>query len=48
LVWSGLVQVQSHNIQLAEPAKDAAIIEPVDYAVFQNHVCKGLYGGLDN
>lgn len=32
---------------MAEAAKDAGVIEPIDYAVFQNHGYKGLYGGLD-
>ncbi len=36
-----------HNIQLASAAKDAGVIEPMDYAIFQNHGYKGLYGGLD-
>lgn len=36
-----------HNKQLAAAAKNAGVIEPVDYAIFQNHGYKGLYGGLD-
>jgi len=36
-----------HNQQLADAAKKAGVIEPIDYAVFQNHGYKGLYGGLD-
>lgn len=36
-----------HNIQLADAAKDAGVIEPKDYAIFQNHGYRGLYGGLD-
>jgi DNA-damage-inducible protein D len=36
-----------HNIQLADAAKDAGVTEPIDYAIFQNHGYKGLYGGLD-
>jgi len=36
-----------HNIQLASAAKDAGVIEPIDYAIFQNHGYKGLYGGLE-
>lgn len=27
-------------------AKDAGVIEPIDYAIFQNHGYMGLYGGL--
>ncbi len=40
-------EMTKHNIQLADAAKDAGVIEPVDYAIFQNHGYKGLYGGLD-
>lgn len=40
-------EMKKHNIQLADAAKDAGVIEPVDYAIFQNHGYKGLYGGLD-
>lgn len=35
-----------HNIQLADAAKNAGVIDPVDYAIFQNHGYMGLYGGL--
>lgn len=40
-------ELAKHNLQLAEAAKDAGVIEPVDYAIFQNHGYMGLYGGLD-
>ena len=30
-------ELKTHNLQLAEAAKDAGVIEPIDYAVFQNH-----------
>ena len=40
-------ELKSHNIQLAEAAKEAGVIEPIDYAIFQNHGYMGLYGGLD-
>jgi DNA-damage-inducible protein D len=40
-------EMYEHNKKLAAAAKDAGVIEPVDYAVFQNHGYKGLYGGLD-
>jgi len=40
-------ELKSHNTQLAEAAKDAGVIKPVDYAIFQNHGYMGLYGGLD-
>jgi len=29
--------MKKHNLQLAEAAKDAGVIEPKDYAIFQNH-----------
>ena len=41
-------ELKSHNIQLAEAAKEAGVIEPIDYAIFQNHGYMGLYGGLDS
>ncbi|MDP3435620.1 MAG: DNA damage-inducible protein D [Bacteroidales bacterium] len=40
-------EVAKHNTQLAAAAKDAGVIESVDYAIFQNHGYMGLYGGLD-
>jgi DNA-damage-inducible protein D len=40
------VEIKQHNIQLADAAKGAGVIEPVDYAIFQNHGYMGLYGGL--
>lgn len=40
-------EMAKHNTQLAAAAKDAGVIEPVDYAIFQNHGYMGLYGGLD-
>jgi len=39
--------MKKHNLQLAEAAKDAGVIEPKDYAIFQNHGYMGLCGGLD-
>jgi len=36
-----------HNKHLANAAKGAGVIDPIDYAIFQNHGYKGLYGGLD-
>jgi len=35
-----------HNKQLADAAKDAGVIQPWEYAVFQNHGYMGLYNGL--
>jgi len=40
-------ELRRHNSQLAEAVKDAGVIDPVDYAVFQNFGYQGLYGGLD-
>lgn len=40
-------EMAKHNIKLAATAKKAGVIEPLDYAIFQNHGYKGLYGGLD-
>jgi len=38
--------IRRHNTQLADAAKDAGVIAPMDYAIFQNHGYMGLYGGL--
>ena len=35
-----------HNVKLAGVAKDAGVVAPKDYAIFQNHGYMGLYGGL--
>lgn len=40
-------EIKEHNKHLASAAKDAGVIQPLDYAIFQNHGYKGLYGGLD-
>ena len=40
-------EMVAHNVQLADAAKKAGVIESVDYAIFQNHGYMGLYGGLD-
>ncbi|MCL2132470.1 MAG: DNA damage-inducible protein D [Lentimicrobiaceae bacterium] len=39
-------ELTRHNLQLADAAKDAGVVEPIDYAIFQNHGYQGLYGGL--
>ena len=39
-------EMSKHNSQLADAAKDAGVIEPRDYAIFQNYGYQGLYGGL--
>jgi DNA-damage-inducible protein D len=38
--------MKKHNTQLAAAAKDAGVVQPWEYAVFQNHGYQGLYGGL--
>lgn len=40
-------EISTHNKRLASAAKTAGVIQPLDYAVFQNAGYKGLYGGLD-
>lgn len=40
-------ELRSHNNQLAEAAHNAGIVDPRQYAIFQNFGYKGLYGGLD-
>ena len=39
-------EMKQHNVQLADAAKSAGVVEPVDYAIFQNHGYMGLYGGM--
>jgi DNA-damage-inducible protein D len=39
-------ELRQHNSKLADAAKGAGVIEPRDYAIFQNHGYLGLYGGL--
>ena len=41
-------ELATHNKQLAAAAKEAGVESGLDYAIFQNHGYKGLYGGLDN
>lgn len=40
-------ELKKHNTQLVAAAKDSGVITSLDYAIFQNHGYKGLYGGLD-
>jgi DNA-damage-inducible protein D len=35
-----------HNVKPAGVARDAGVVAPMDYAIFQNHGYMGLYGGL--
>jgi DNA-damage-inducible protein D len=39
-------QLSLHNMQLAETASQAGVITSRDFAIFQDHGYKGLYGGL--
>ena len=39
-------QLKVHNKQSAGVVKNAGVIAPVDYAIFQDHGYKGLYAGL--
>ena len=39
-------EMKVHNMRLAETAKRAGVITPIDYAIFQNHGYMGLYGGM--
>lgn len=41
-------ELAEHNKQLAAAAKDSGVETPLDYAIFQDHGYKGLYGGLAN
>lgn len=40
-------ELREHNKALVETAKQAGVRTELDYAVFQNHGYKGLYGGMD-
>jgi len=39
-------ELRMHNTQLTDAPKGAGVIEPKDYAIFQNHGYMGLYNGL--
>lgn len=39
-------ELATHNKQLAAAARDAGVETALDYAIFQDHGYKGLYGGL--
>jgi DNA-damage-inducible protein D len=41
-------ELAEHNKNLAAAAKEAGVETSLDYAVFQDHGYKGLYGGLGN
>lgn len=39
-------EMRIHNKKLADAAHNAGVIQPIDYAIFQNYGYMGLYGGL--
>lgn len=39
-------ELATHNKYLAAAARDAGVATPLDYAIFQDHGYRGLYGGL--
>ena len=39
-------ELAAHNKYLAAAAKGAGVDTPMDYAIFQDHGYRGLYGGL--
>ena len=41
-------ELATHNKQLAATARNAGVETSLDYAIFQDHGYKGLYGGLGN
>lgn len=41
-------ELATHNKHLAAAAKNAGVETSMDYAIFQDHGYKGLYGGLGN
>ena len=45
--WFLRNELKEHNKQLVEAAQLAGVETDLDFAVFQNHGYKGLYGGLD-
>lgn len=40
-------ELKEYNKQLAEAAQQAGVVIVIDFAIFQNHGYRGLYGGLD-
>ncbi|NLD05224.1 MAG: DNA damage-inducible protein D [Synergistaceae bacterium] len=39
-------EIKEHNKGLASAAKQAGVVQPIDYAIFQNSGYRGLYGGM--
>lgn len=40
-------EMREHNKQLVKAAQDAGVETSLDFAIFQNHGYRGLYGGMD-
>lgn len=40
-------EIKEHNKHLASAAKNAGVVQSLDFAIFQTYGYKGLYGGLD-
>ncbi|WP_211296373.1 DNA damage-inducible protein D [Paenibacillus donghaensis] len=41
-------ELKNHNTALAAAAYDSGVITSFEFAIFQNHGYRGLYGGLEN
>jgi len=39
-------EIKKHNKYLAGVAREAGVVQPLDYAIFMDHGYRGLYGGL--
>ena len=39
-------EIKKHNKNLAGVAREAGVVQPLDYAIFMDHGYRGLYGGL--
>ena len=39
-------EIKEQNKGLASAAKQAGVVQPIDYAIFQNYGYQGLYGGM--
>lgn len=39
-------EMKKHNKNLAGVARQAGVVQPVDYAIFMDHGYRGLYGGM--
>jgi len=40
-------EIKHHNRKLASAAKNAGVVMPIDFAIFQNSGYQGLYNGMD-